>query len=70
MLKIEKGVPIPLGKTKRIYPLKEMEVGDSIFIPSDGFINICARVNPQAKKLGIKVATRKVEGGYRVWRTE
>ena len=70
MLKIEKGVPIPKARTRTHYPMKEMEVGDSFFIASEGFLNIPSRVIPQAKRLGIKVSTRQVEGGYRVWRTE
>lgn len=66
-LKIEKGIPLPrknitdgLSET-----LKEMEVGDSILLPSHP-----KNVYQLAIQLKIKVAARKVEGGVRLWRTE
>lgn len=70
--KIEKGVPIPTWHDK--YPLRDMEVGDSFFIPlsNDKKKNTSARnvLWQCSKPLGIKIATRTVDGGMRVWRKE
>ena len=83
--KIEKGIPIP-PKAERggnsagrlgIYPWKEMEVGDSFFIPAkdrgDAKI-IQLRVGSAAKNQwqnhGRVIVTRSLPGGIRVWRAE
>ena len=83
--KIEKGIPIP-PKAQRggnsagrlgIYPWKEMEVGDSFFIPagSRGEARVIQlRVGSAAKNQwtnhGRVITTRTMEGGVRVWRVE
>jgi len=70
-IKIEKGIPAPKANrgARTLYPWREMEVGDSFLIPfaTDGKrrgIYSCA------SRLGIKIATRTVEGGVRIWRIE
>jgi hypothetical protein len=79
-LKIEKGIPLPpttMGRA-RIYPFKEMEIGDSFFVPLNGrdrhrvqtsIIGSCrlARLTPK------RFCTRYIkepEEGYRCWRFE
>ena len=71
MYEIEKDVPTPTGAQRTAkYPFGKMEVGDSVFVPSEkrlSGIHSCAtyyglRHPPK------KFTTRKVEGGYRIWR--
>ena len=76
---IQKNVPRPNPNQKRgisIYPWKEMQVGDSFFVPSPGN----GKKNPisggavgaAARRLRIKLSTRAVrergKKGIRVWR--
>jgi hypothetical protein len=73
MFKIEKGVPLiprPGGRTGSKYPLDEMEVGDSFLVEGGTVKNLSCTIRAHAKKVGGKFATRTVEGGVRVWRTE
>tara|TARA_R100001510_G_C7454634_1_gene77909 strand:+ start:184 stop:444 length:261 start_codon:yes stop_codon:yes gene_type:complete len=67
--KIEKNIPIPY-RNKMLVLASEMDVGDSIFFEgqqgrSRGN-NLCANL----QKLELDGCVRKVEGGYRVWRTK
>jgi hypothetical protein len=80
--KIEKGVPVPpivrkgvTHKTK--YPWREMEVGDSFFVPRpDGkdvkIMQTCFSGKKRAARFGIRTKTRQwTENGVlgiRVWR--
>jgi len=80
---IEKGIAIPPGwnsftKKPLKYPLNEMAVGDSFFIPIENKartehvrMDVFAEIT-KLKKDGIvvKVSTRSVEGGMRVWRVK
>lgn len=74
--KVESGVPI-VGKIKAIpYPFDKMKLKDSFLIPTNGRPEVNYRVDLYAKlkrynksqKKGIKLTTRKAEGGLRVWR--
>ena len=72
MFKIEKDVPTPT-ETQRTakYPFGKMEVGDSIFIsseesPPSGSYSASSYYALRHPEL--KFTTRKVEGGYRIWR--
>jgi hypothetical protein len=73
-IKIEKGVPISFPKMGRPtkYPWADMAPGDSFFVPVDsGNIELrrqCLRRCATAQK--IKIATRKENGGLRIWRIE
>ena len=67
-IKIEKGVPIePSHRAKTVYPWRDMEVGDSFFTERAQSVVTNARTNA-TRKTGFKFATRKVDGGTRVWR--
>ncbi len=73
MFTIEKNHPIPKGRAK--YPLDQLEVGDSFFIPEvdkERHKNIRIYVSGWARrsKTGMKFTTRAVDDGIRVWRTE
>jgi hypothetical protein len=67
-LQIEKGIPIPQSGSRthaRKYPFDEMEIGDSVLVEDD---RVYSAVSVYSKRNGKKYATRKVEGGIRVWR--
>lgn len=67
-IKIEKGVPMPELKMAPITAtLKSLKVGDSFMWPG-GLKNPTQRAHATARYMGLKVATRKVDGGVRVWR--
>ena len=64
---IQKDIPIPSSKTKRRYPLKGMEVGDSFFTNApQRYASAAAIVH--GKRVGQKFTTRVENGGTRVWR--
>lgn len=75
MIKIEKNVPIPDTDSTE-YPILEMEVGDSFFVPCEKAKKgktrnrIWNKIRSQmTKKELIRDHTvRSVEGGFRVWR--
>lgn len=64
---IEKNVPVPPKKTSRWSVTEDMEIGDSILVPSKGD---AMNLYNYTKRNGIQCTTRQVEGGYRVWRIE
>lgn len=71
---IHAGVPIPPGGTRtRVseYPFARMSVGDSFPIADQQARNAAARAARYYEKrnAGVKFTTRKVEGGFRLWRT-
>jgi len=77
MYKIDKNVPIPIGpKAIRRYPLREMEIGDSFFVPDEDMprgknvIHSAISVYAARSKDGWKFKSRSVDGGVRVWRVE
>lgn len=82
MFKIENDIPIPpkqsggkpMGR-KAIYPLADLDIGQSFFVPCrpgktatqtrnalSGSITQCS------KKTGARFTTRIIDGGARVWR--
>ena len=79
--KIDKGIPLSSYKNKSSkYPLDEMEVGDSFFVPhpdaQKARQNAISHNAGQYKKLPKHMpfqrhfTTRTVEGGARIWRTK
>ena len=69
--KIDKGIPIPAGRSTTYggvaAVLRTLKVGDSIFFPgASSTISHAAYTHLGAGSY----ATRKEEGGYRVWRTK
>lgn len=66
--KIEKGVPLPKRQPRKAI-LEKLEVGDSIHrkvgsITSDDR----AAYWTAARHLGIQIAIRSTDDGYRIWR--
>lgn len=74
MFNIEKDIPMPkklYGKGKElIYPFLQMEIGESFLVPQKKAKSVTQTAYYFTKKTGKKFATRKVEGGKRVWRLE
>ena len=64
---IKKGVPIPIGRLNSLASrLRMLKVGDNVLVLESQRV-----VLTTAKRLGIKITTRKVEGeGLEVWRIE
>lgn len=71
--KIEKGIPLPTERRTRKYPLNQMVVGDSFFVPAKEVSSrnaLSGIVSMQGTLLGRKFTTHKEHNGYRVWRTK
>lgn len=72
MYEIEKNVPIPKhrgeGRGRILELLKTMEVGDSVVVD----VSESQKGNSvsYAQQFGIKCVTKKVEGGFRIWRVQ
>ncbi len=83
MLQIDKGVPLPearYGTNAAKYPVKDMVVGDSFFVPfEEGWDEERKRKRQRGvaiallhwkKRIGYGFTTRRVDGGVRAWRVE
>ena len=74
--KIEKHIPVapPWNAQRRSkYPFKDMEVGDSFFVPEDAATRAAiylAAHKAEKEHAGKKFQATAVEGGMRVWRTQ
>lgn len=72
--KVEKNVPLTNPRAEHrsyIGTLESMEIGDSFFVPAEHESDskrVSVSCHIAAKRLGIKVSTRKLENGSRVWR--
>lgn len=79
-MKIEANIPITPpaipDRQEHVFPVLEMEVGDSFLIPWDGkdrakYRSVCRTViSRQGARHGMKFATRTLEEGLRVWRID
>jgi hypothetical protein len=72
-IKIEKNVPFPSRRNK--YPISDMEVGDSFFVPGKKSTQAGAIVFKhvqKGKKFSSRTCTQEVNGetvnGVRIWR--
>ncbi|WP_353265785.1 hypothetical protein [Gemmatimonas sp.] len=70
MLQIESNVPPPESHARLRYPFADMYVGDSFLIEDPSMVkNARSAAWMYSKRHGWKFSCRKVEGGWRVWRT-
>jgi len=73
---VDKNVPIPPAYSghksgrKNIELLKKMDVGDSIFFPDMTTTQAYNKVFSSAQRLGIKLTSRSVDDGARIWRIQ
>lgn len=72
MFEIEKDIPTPKHRARQAYPFKQMEVGDSFFIPSESdSFHAKAVASLASKRFAPKrFVSRKVDGGRRIWRVQ
>lgn len=71
-IEIEKGVPIPDKAGRKVkYPLDDMDVGDSFFVPDADHQDISPVIaaRRRARKWTRQFTTRREDDGIRVWRT-
>jgi hypothetical protein len=81
MISIEKDVPYPMPKirkrklridrgTRLVLPLKDMQVGDSIYVPDAIMSRKSAQISASkyAGDYGWKFRTKPEAGGCRIWR--
>lgn len=66
MIKIDKGIPMPQISKKM--PYKDMEVGDSFFVPGMTAKKVGSNLAYAKEKTGFQFTSRTVDGGVRVWR--
>lgn len=67
--RIEKGIPLPPSRRQGKYPIAQLEVGDSFFVPDadlpksrgQGFHSL-------GKRYAFKLAIKNEDGGIRIWR--
>jgi len=73
MFEIEKGIPVPVVKRggpgrPSIFPLEQMQVGDS-FLATTNLSSLKPALWKYSKKTGVKFQSKGVPGeGIRVWR--
>lgn len=73
---ISKNVPLPPRRNCAEFPWRNLQIGDSFFIPSDKAGINGKRVYMSASNLKrhmsepVRFSIRKVQGGYRAWRVE
>lgn len=67
--KIEKGYPLPDAWPGFVRTLRKLKVGDSFHIPDPGLATQ-ATIWALARREGIRVSCRQMQGGLRVWRVE
>jgi hypothetical protein len=71
MYEIEDGITLPtFHKGVAKYPFRELEVGQSFFVPDGKKNRIASAASSIAKRIGngTKFTLRSVDGGIRVWR--
>ena len=71
MIVVEKGIPKPPPREQRgrkIYPWRDMEVGDSFFSDRVKFSNMQCTASKMGKSLGWKFEVHREKDGHRVWR--
>ena len=69
-ISIDKGIPMPerrSGWGKFGNTVREMEVGDSVLVTERGDV---PNLQASARRIGLRMTSRKVEGGWRVWRVK
>lgn len=66
-IKIDKNIPMP--KLKIHYPFKELEIGDSFFVPGKKITDFGGSINnAKPKKFTLKSVEEKGVKGIRIWR--
>jgi len=70
MLYVESSVPLPDDRQRLKYPFDDMDVGDSFLLTDPSMVkNARSAAWMYSRRHGMKFSCRKVEDGWRVWRT-
>jgi hypothetical protein len=69
MIQVDKDIPIPERRVRRVYPYAELEVGDSFFLEDAALQQVCNNNLRAGRKYQRKFVAKKENGGVRVWRT-
>lgn len=67
MIKIEKGVPLPVHKSTR-YPWHDLEIGDSFIISDRTRGSVSSLASYQGKRTGKTFRVSEDGDCFRVWR--
>lgn len=67
--RIEKGIEVPTIRRTSVYPLADMEPGDSFFVPGESVRDrSAAAARLWGRRNDRKFVSRSVDGGVRIWR--
>jgi len=70
VLHVESNVPLPDDHPRLKYPFDDMNVGDSFLLTDHSMVkNARSAAWMYSRRHGMKFSCRKVEDGWRVWRT-
>lgn len=69
---IDRGIPMPKRPSAQKYPWRKLEVGESFFVPCEGkrIQEFQSQTWNAGRAHNRKFATRRENGGIRVWRIE
>lgn len=68
-MKIEKNIPLSSSKDRISWPWKDMDIGDSVLFEDDAIASKAqTNCHVYGHQSGKKFASRKVDGGVRIWR--
>lgn len=69
-IQIERGIPLPTDARGGVakYPFREMQIGESCFIPGRNREGVSGALNYARLKTGFRFVSRCQAGGVRVWR--
>ena len=73
VFEIDHDIPIPKPRPRpRKYPFRDMQIGDSFYVPQTIVKNIAPAAAQVAKRMGngAKFTCRSIDGGVRVWRVK
>jgi len=74
IFEINKDIPIPIGNPCSIYPWRDLEIGDSFFVPNKNSGSFGSVIFSAKKRTGRNFTSRSViengEHGVRIWRIE
>jgi hypothetical protein len=69
-IRVESGVPMPTKHHRAVYPIDQMDVGNSIAMPLSDRSKLRAAADAHRKKnAGWGYISRTEDGVFRIWRT-
>jgi hypothetical protein len=66
-IKIDKNIPVARGNNERSFIVSQMNIGDSVFVPTRNEMNSWRGA---ISREGFKPISRKEGNGYRIWKTK